>query len=79
MSEVRAKFVVCSISRSQYYRNHGEMQTIKLTPVTDGSDEDKRFYASTPTGSIELGVLNKEAGDRFELGATYYVDFTKAA
>lgn len=76
---VRAKFVVQSITRQKGWGGHAEVQTIKLSPVTGGSDEDKKFFAATPSGSCELGVVVPEAGNYFELGQTYYLDFTKAA
>ena len=74
---VRAKFTVIAIERSKAYDGR-EVQTIKLRPVTDGSDENKEFFAYTPSGSIELGTVNAEAAGEFELGKQYYVDFTAA-
>lgn len=41
--------------------------------VTNGSDEQRKFFASTPSGSIKVGTINPDA---FEVGKTYYVDFT---
>jgi hypothetical protein len=74
---VRAKFVVQSITRQNHWdRAKGEIHTIKLQPVTGGSDENKEFYAATPSGGIELGTVNGDAGKQFELGGEYYVDFT---
>lgn len=55
-----------------------EMQSFSFNVVTDGSDEDKAFFASTPTGRIELGVCNPEAVKELELNRTYYVTFTPA-
>jgi hypothetical protein len=76
---VRAKFVVNSVTRTKHWdQNKGELQTIKLTPVVTGSDENKRFYEATPSGSIELGTVNEEAAKHFELGKAYYIDFTPA-
>ncbi len=76
---VRAKFVCTSITRSGHWdAAKGEIQTIKLVPVTSGSDENKAFYDASPCGAIELGTVNKNAGNYFELGKSYYVDFTKA-
>jgi hypothetical protein len=76
---VRAKFIVNSITRTKHWdANKGEVQTIKLMPVTSGSDENKSFYAATPSGTIELGTVNEEAAKQFELGKAYYVDFTPA-
>lgn len=51
--------------------------TIRLEPVFSGSEENRTFYAWTPTGSIVLGVLNADHG--FKVGYEYYVDFTEAA
>lgn len=83
---VRAKFKVQSITRSASYRyDHdtgrnvpGEVHTIRLQPVYDGTEENKQFFASTPSGQIELGVVNASAGSRFDLEGEYYVDFTRA-
>jgi hypothetical protein len=77
---VRAKFVVNSIERKKHWdRTKGEeTQTIKLTPVVGGSEENKAFYAATPGGHIELCTLNEDAGKQFELGKEYYIDFTPA-
>ena len=78
---VRAKFVVQSITRTQSttYRDGNyvpeEVQTIKLFPVTGSSEENKKFFASTPSGAIELGTVNLEAAKQFELNKSYYVDF----
>jgi hypothetical protein len=89
---VRAKFTVQSITRQQGSRyvpakstgHHGtyetcELQTLKLTPVYDPEpgSENHEFWAATPTGSIELSTVNAEAGNYFELGQEYYIDFTK--
>ena len=76
---VRAKFKVNSITRQQHWdASKGEIQTIKLAPVSSGSDENKSFYASTPTGTIELGTVNADAAQQFVLGGEFYVDFTPA-
>lgn len=81
---VRAKFRVASITRTQSVVWDGqksspqEVQTIKLYPVSSGSDENKAFFASTPSGNIELATINKAAGEQFKLDGEYYVDFTEA-
>lgn len=83
---VRAKFKVTSITRSASSKWDGkitipqELQTIKLYPVGGGAgSENAEFFASTPSGTIELGVVNPVAGEYFELDAEYYIDFTKAS
>jgi hypothetical protein len=89
---VRAKFRVSEITRRTQRVNTGEkdstgslvfgydeLQVIKLIPVyPEDSPENKEFYKWTPSGSIELGVLNKKAGDYFKLQCEYYIDFTSA-
>jgi hypothetical protein len=76
---VRAKFVVQSITRAKHWdSSKGEVQTIKMTPVISGSDENKGFYEATPGGAVDLQILNENTGSYFELGKSYYLDFTKA-
>lgn len=78
MSSVRAKFKVNSITRQAGWNGCKEVHTIKLSPVTGGSDENRRFYAATPGGQIELSVVTEEVGREFDIGAEFYVDFTPA-
>ncbi len=75
---VRAKFKVQSITTSARWNGPGTMGTVKLTPVTSGSDENKKFYEATPSGEITLGTINEEALAQFPIGAEVYVDFTPA-
>lgn len=78
---VRAKFVVRSITRDQSFSSHPakEVHTIHLFPVysQDPASENRKFWEATPTGEVKLGVVNPAAGSFFELGAEYYLDFTK--
>ena len=76
-SSVRAKFTVSSIEAS--LSGGTEMKTVKLTPVFSGSEENKQFFKWTPSGRIELGVLNGDAAKAFNLGQEFYVDFTPAS
>lgn len=73
---VRGKFKVTEIRRNMW--SSGEVTTIKLCPVSGGSEENKRFWAASPSGSIELGCCNAVAVAQFELDGEYYVDFTRA-
>jgi hypothetical protein len=41
-------------------------------------EEKSETDAATPSGQIELQVVNPEAAKRFEVGKTYYVDFSPA-
>ena len=73
---VRAKFVVNEIARNKY--GDEEQQSIRMSAVMSGSEENKTFFRWTPSAKIELNTVNPEAGNQFELGKEYYVDFTKA-
>jgi hypothetical protein len=58
-----------------------EMQTIKMSPVYGNGDpehENTKFWNASPSGSLELGCINLEAAQQFELDGEYYVDFTPA-
>jgi hypothetical protein len=45
---------------------------IKLSPVMNGSDENKEFYKYSPSGSIEFGTVNEGAAAQFDIGKEYY-------
>lgn len=56
-----------------------EVRTVVLSPVYGDGDpdhENTKFFHATPSGKIELGCVNLEAAERFELGREYYVDFS---
>lgn len=74
---VRAKFMVQEI-RQHHYGNPGAT-TVILRPQYDQSiEEDKRFAKATPSGEVSMYIDNPPAQAFFELGKTYYLDFTKA-
>jgi len=55
-----------------------EVRTLNFTPVCYDTEENKQFWASTPTGSLQLGTVNQEVWKLFELNKSYYLDFTPA-
>jgi len=78
---IRAKFKCQSVTKALGW-NRGPDQpvapflyTAKFVPVVGDSDENKRFWAATPSGQIELSSILPDA---FEPGKSYYVDFTPA-
>jgi hypothetical protein len=90
---VRAKFKLDSYETSQQIQGYEkgpegkadyskpvivEMRTLKMSPVTGNSDENKQFWGSTPAGQLTMGVLNQLAWKHFELGKEYYLDFVPA-
>lgn len=82
---VRAKFTVQRIERYITGKKmpdgqwgSGEVNNVVMTPVTGGNGENESFFASTPSGKIELGIINPDALEQFDLQKSYYVDFTPA-
>jgi hypothetical protein len=69
---VRAKF------RCNYVIPYNDGFKVNLSPVTYGSEENKKFYQMTPWGECYFGTVNAEAAKCFEQGKEYYIDFIKA-
>jgi hypothetical protein len=80
----RAKFVLVSKTEQigYHYENGKSTPEIHVTcnfqVVSSGSDENKSFFASTPSGEIKLNLARKEVADQFQLQKEYYVDFSPA-
>jgi len=71
---VRGKFTLHSIQHHSYGG-----QTFRFGAVYDnGTEENRRFAKATPSGTLEMTVDNPPAQAFFELGKTYYLDFSKA-
>jgi hypothetical protein len=49
-----------------------------LSPVVQGSEENRSFSMYTPSGEIKLHITNPDAIDFFEPAHEYYVEFRKA-
>jgi hypothetical protein len=69
---VRAKFKVNANEVT------GDLASVQLLPVYEGSDENKEFFGATPGGEILLTIVNAAASDQFVVGGEMYVDFTPA-
>ena len=51
---------------------------VSLSAVTDdGTPENKSFNTATPSGDLKMWIDNPDAVDFFEVGKTYYLDFSK--
>lgn len=76
----RAKFKCNGIT------SHDWGVSLDLSPVmpaykdgkVDPDDENSKFFKASPSGKIELSVVNPEAAAQFEVGKEYFVDFTPA-
>lgn len=75
MKTTRCKFRCQSMTKRIGWGDHPFIYEFDFTVVMGGSDENKLFFAATPSGSIQIGVLSSEA---FEVGAEYYFDVTVA-
>lgn len=68
---VRAKFFVQSV----LYTTSGG--NVTLSAVCRGED-NKAWSMYTPSGTINMGILNEAALEQFKPGDEFYVDFTPA-
>jgi hypothetical protein len=72
MFQVRAKFKCSEVTETESGKK------VVLYPVISGSEENKAFFKWTPSGKLEMGIMNDGAANEFKPGQEYYVDFTKA-
>lgn len=71
---VRAKLKVTSITDFG-----GGVKTLRFDAQYDDSiPEDQKFEQYTPTAHAEFRITNPAALAQFEVGKSYYVDFTPA-
>lgn len=87
---VVAKFKVGELKRSMGNRRTtgengedkwvtAEVRSIHMTPVydPDPEHENRKFWEATPSGQIDLAIVNADAASEFELDEEYYVYFSK--
>lgn len=70
---IRCKFAVNSIEQSLDWKGR-EVWSIKMSPVTGNSEENKRHWEATPSGQFVLGTVNKTVVNQLQLGGEYYID-----
>lgn len=79
MQQVRAKMKVTSVTLSEnWVQGEPPLVSVVLNPVMGNSEENKKFWKASPSGKVELSILNSEASKQFIIGKEYYVDFTLA-
>lgn len=71
---LRAKFRVDELTGNEDMTEF----TVKMSAVTDGSEENNDFNKYTPSGYHEMYVDNPKAKDFFKEGDEYYFDISKA-
>jgi len=81
--KVRAKFRVTAI---EFYETPPQSARIKMAPVYSSknakgeyvqNEENKAFWQATPNGELWMHINNPAAVNAFEVGAEYYLDFTR--
>lgn len=73
---VRGKFKLSERTEVEWNRTS---RRLKFHAVcNDDTDENQKFHKATPSGEISIVVDNPNAVSQFEIGKTYYVDFTPA-
>lgn len=77
MATVRCKFRCTSITkRENWDKSKGPfLYDYEFSAVTGDSDENKSFFAATPSGSLKVGTVKD---DIFVPGQAYYLDITPA-
>ena len=74
---VRAKFQCIGVTKRRGWQDDipfvydAEFQAV----TANGGDENKSFFAATPSGSVRLSTVRD---DLFQVGEYYYVDFAAA-
>ena len=72
---VRAKFVCTNVQNNPQTQS----KSVALSPVIDGSDENKSFAKYTPSGQVNLEISDETAASEFLVPLkSYYLDFTEA-
>ena len=77
---VKMKCVEVSKTMGGVYDENGKyvpglLYSYKFHVVTGDSEENKKFFASTPSGSLSFSALRD---DYFEVGKEYYFDSSPA-
>jgi len=76
--KVRAKFVCYGINHLHQSDPNAVCATITLQPVYGDGSDNAQWSKWTPQGKIEMMITNPAAIEGFELGKSYFVDFTPA-
>jgi len=83
MTTMRAKVRVGSVSPTCQHEGNTTQERLVFHGVAksgsypeDGSDEDNTFARFSPSVLVDLVLANPALIGKFELGQTFYVDFT---
>lgn len=79
----RCKMVISSIGKTWDSYNKRSLLQVKMYPVTDNTatankQENRKFFASSPSGSFEVNCVNEQAFAGLQEGDAVYLDITLA-
>lgn len=69
---VRCKFKCVSVEKVEGWGEQRFHYNYRFSAVVGGSEENKKFFASTPSGEFKFQAVQ---GELFEVGKEYYLDF----
>ncbi len=73
---VRCKFICLKKTESKGWTGSQPIHYgYEFGAVTDGSEENKAFFAATPVGEFKVATVTR---DLFEVGQEVYLDITPA-
>lgn len=72
----RCKFKCDEVSKTKHWdKEKGYLYGVKMSPVTSGSEENKKFFSASPSGQFILGCIHP---DLFDPGKEYFIDISLA-
>jgi len=72
---VRCKYKCTEVRKSVAWNDSRKfLYVAEFRIVTDGSEENKKFFEATPSGQLTIGTYKE---DHFIPGKEYYLDITE--
>ena len=72
----RCKFTCLSVTKRKHWnKEHPFNYEAEFSAVTSGSDENDKFFAATPSGTLKVSTI---VDDIFVVGNDYYLDISPA-
>jgi hypothetical protein len=75
---VRAKFQCLEVKHLHQTDPNGVHVEVRLAPVYGNGEDNKSWSKWTPAGELKMTITNPSAAEQFDIGKTYYLDFTPA-
>lgn len=73
MPTTRCKFKCTEVTKRTGWADIPFIHDAKFQAVTEGSEDNKKFFAATPSGNLHVGTVREGT---FEAGKEYYLDIT---